>query len=42
VREGPGGFADHLMAEVGFANGATDVIAVDERFSKSPGIRRVK
>ncbi len=42
TRKGHGGFADHLMAEVGFANGATEVITFDEKFSKAPRIRRVK
>ena len=42
TREGRGGFADHLMAEVGFANGAREVMTFDEKFSKSPKVRRVK
>jgi len=42
TREGQGGFADHLIAEVGFANGATEVITFDDKFSKSPKVRRVK
>lgn len=42
TREGQGGFADHLMAEVGFANGAREVMTFDEKFSKSPKVRRVK
>jgi predicted nucleic-acid-binding protein len=43
TREGRGGgFADHLIAEVGFANGAREVLTFDEKFSKSPKIRRVK
>lgn len=40
--KGQGGFADHLIAEVGFANGANEVITFDDRFAKSPKIRRVK
>ena len=42
TREGKGGFADHLIAEVGFANDAREVITFDEKFSRSPRIRQVK
>jgi predicted nucleic-acid-binding protein len=42
TRKGQGGFADYLIAEVGFAHGAREVITFDEKFSKSPKIRRVK
>lgn len=42
TREGKGGFADHLISEVGFANGASEVITFDDKFSKSPRIRQVK
>jgi predicted nucleic-acid-binding protein len=42
TREGQGGFADHLIAEVGFANGAKEVITFDDKFSKSAKVRRVK
>jgi predicted nucleic-acid-binding protein len=42
TREGRGGFADHLIAQVGFANGAKEVITFDDQFSKSPKVRRVK
>jgi predicted nucleic-acid-binding protein len=42
AREGHGGFVDHLIAEVGFANGAGEVITFDATFSKSPKVRRVK
>ena len=42
TREGQGGFADHLIAEVGFANGANEVITFDDKFSKSPRVRRVR
>lgn len=37
-----GGFADHLIAQVGFANGAREVLTFDDGFSKSPKVRRVK
>lgn len=42
TRKGQGGFADHLIAEVGFAFGASEVITFDDQFSKSPRIRRIK
>jgi len=42
TREGQGGFADHLIAQVGFANGAKEVITFDDKFSKSDRVRRVK
>ena len=42
TREGQGGFADHLIAHVGFANGAKEVITFDDKFSKSDRVRRVK
>ena len=42
TRQGQGGFADHLIAEVGFANGAEEVITFDDKFSKSAKVRRVK
>ena len=40
-REDQGGFADHLIAQVGFANGAKEVITFDDKFSKSAKVRRV-
>ena len=42
TQRGQGGFADHLIAEVGFANGASEVITFDDNFAKSPKVRRVK
>ena len=42
TRKGQGGFADHQIAEVGFANGAREVITFDDKFAKSSRIRRVK
>ena len=42
TREGQGGFADHLIAQIGFANGPKEVLTFDDKFSKSPGVRRVK
>lgn len=40
--KGHGGFTDHLIAEVGFANGAGEVITFDDKFSKSPKIRGIR
>jgi len=43
TREGTkGGFADHLVALVGFANGAREIITFDEKFSKTAKVRRLK
>jgi predicted nucleic-acid-binding protein len=42
TREGRGGLADHLIAQVGFANGAREVITFDDQFSSCPRVRRVK
>ena len=42
TRKGQGGFADHLIAEVGFANGASEVITFDDRFARSARSRRIK
>jgi predicted nucleic-acid-binding protein len=42
ARAAGGGFADHLIAQVGFANGANQVITFDERFAKSPKVKLVK
>lgn len=41
-RSGNGGFADHLIAQVGFANGAREVITFDDKFAKATKIRRLK
>lgn len=42
AREGNGGFADHLIAQVGFANGATETVTFDENFGKAAKVRRLK
>ncbi|MGC9198458.1 MAG: PIN domain-containing protein [Acidobacteriaceae bacterium] len=42
TRKGQGGFADHLIAQVGFAHGAKEGMTFDDAFSRSPKIRRVK
>jgi len=36
------GFADHLIAQVGFANGAREVITFDAKFGKAESVRRLK
>ena len=42
TREGNGGFADHLIAQVGFANGATEIVTFDEKFGTAAKARRLK
>lgn len=42
ARAAGGGFADHLIAQVGFANGATQVITFDERFARTAKVRLLK
>ena len=41
-RAGKGGFADQLIAQVGFANGANEILTFDEKFAKAAKIRRLK
>jgi predicted nucleic-acid-binding protein len=42
ARAAGGGLADHLIAQVGFANGATQVLTFDEKFSRSAKVRLLK
>lgn len=42
TRNGKGGFADHLIAQVSFANGAKEVITFDAQFSKAARVRKIK
>jgi predicted nucleic-acid-binding protein len=42
ARAAGAGLADHLIAQVGFAHGATQVITFDEKFSKTPKVRLLK
>jgi predicted nucleic-acid-binding protein len=42
AREGNGGFADHLIAQVGFANGAAETATFDESFGKAARVRRLR
>jgi predicted nucleic-acid-binding protein len=39
---GSGGFADHLIAQVGFANGAREAITFDTKFGKAKRVKRLK
>ncbi|MBL0313709.1 MAG: type II toxin-antitoxin system VapC family toxin [Holophagaceae bacterium] len=39
---GKGGFADHLVAQVGFANGAKEIVTIDDKFGKAAHVRRLK
>jgi predicted nucleic-acid-binding protein len=42
TRGGGGGFPDHLIAQVGLANGAREIITFDQKFSRAEGVRRLK
>jgi len=42
AREGHGGLADHLIVQIGFANGAKEIITFDKAFSKTPNVRLLK
>lgn len=37
-----GGFADHLVAQVGFAHGAREVVTFDEKFARTAQVRLLK
>ena len=39
---GRGSFPDHLIAQVGFAHGASEVITFDRAFSKTAQVRQLK
>ena len=41
-RKGAVGFADHLIREVAFESGASEVITFDKAFGRVPGVRRLK
>ncbi len=38
---GGGGFADNLIAQVGFANGATGVITFDKKYGRAGNVQRL-
>jgi len=42
TRAGMGGFADQLIAQVGFANGADEVITFDSKFARAAKVRGLK
>ena len=42
TRAGNGGFTDHLIAQVGFAHGATTIVTFDEKFGKAARVKRLK
>lgn len=42
ARDTGGGLADHLIVQIGFANGATQVITFDAKFSRTAKIRLLK
>lgn len=41
-RKGAVGFADHLIREIAFESGASEVITFDKAFGRAPGVRRLK
>jgi predicted nucleic-acid-binding protein len=42
TRQGKGGFADQLIAQVGFAHGAKEIITFDNRFARSARVRHLR
>jgi predicted nucleic-acid-binding protein len=42
TRQGNGGFADQLIAQVGFAHGAKEVITFDDGFARAEKVRSLK
>lgn len=42
ARAASGSFADHLIAHVGFASGATQVITFDEKFARTAKVKLLK
>jgi len=41
-QRGKGGFVDRLVAKVGFANGAREVLTFDAKFGQAAKVRRLK
>jgi len=41
-RKGAAGFADHLIREISFESGASEVITFDKAFGRVAGIRRLR
>ena len=42
ARKGPAGFADHLIAEIAFDSGASEIITFDKDFARKPHVRRLR
>jgi predicted nucleic-acid-binding protein len=42
ARAAGNGFADHLIAQVAFANGADQIITFDQKFARSAKVRLLK
>jgi predicted nucleic-acid-binding protein len=42
ARKGPAGFADHLIAEISFESGASEIITFDKDFGRRSRVRRLK
>jgi predicted nucleic-acid-binding protein len=40
-RKGAVGFADHLIAEISFASGASEILTFDKAFARLPRVRRL-
>ena len=41
-RKGAAGFADHLIREISFESGASEVITFDKAFGRVAGVRRLR
>lgn len=41
ARDGSVGFADHLIAEICFAAGASEILTFDQAFARRPRVRRL-
>ena len=42
ARQDPVGFADHLIAEISFEFGASEILTFDKNFGRKPRVRRLK
>jgi len=42
ARKGAVGFADHLISEISFASGASEILTFDKTFARLPRIRRLQ
>jgi predicted nucleic-acid-binding protein len=41
-RKGAVGFADHLISEISFASGASEIVTFDKAFERLPRVRRLQ